>query len=531
MIDGAPNDRSGLPEWTTKAERQGLDPLGMQTTSVALYQKLIPGISNVTLRMRYYGLYAWLAQNYAKKVGDTSVDAWCRYLRRAEALYALAAVHHGGESGVAGSNWAGRLLANTTKGRVKFLDGTDRENGKPQYLKQKFGAFGAAYGSQLVEIGILEYISDHSIPVPTDGVGDGLAHAFNNAIGDSGEIFLKAATLGTVTKKGLANLESMLPSKIGKSSRERQLYQDLLFAKSTHQSQSAIDRCRSLRLILSTSLADQNLVNANIVRWTMYTSRNSQGALLNALPPEEERQRFAWQVYQANDLLHVAYEAVLKLTLDVLSIPPIGMPRAQLIEKVVHRLRGAISEWHAKTWSELVDAIAAVENPRSEDEQLSEVCIMKDIFDGSNLLAMTSDEVGGKALILLVILYKRHMEYLERIRAELPVLASGAFVQSLVTEIIFLSQNAEEPISTLLTRLVEQRIISRHYWVALQKFRRQGDYTFLFESDDGRLRVRTKDGPVLTNPRLSPAISFLKDIHLIKKDGLTPLGSKLLRAS
>lgn len=75
----------------------------------------------------------------------------------------------------------------------------------------------------------------------------------------------------------------------------------------------------------------------------MHTSRNSQGRCWNALPPEEERQRFAWQVYQANDLLHVAYEAILKLTLDVLSVPLIGMPRAQLIGKVVHRLRGAIS--------------------------------------------------------------------------------------------------------------------------------------------------------------------------------------------
>ena len=60
----------GNPQWTTKVEKRGLDPLGMQTTSVALYQQLVPGISNVTLRMRYYGLYAWLAWRYASDVGD-----------------------------------------------------------------------------------------------------------------------------------------------------------------------------------------------------------------------------------------------------------------------------------------------------------------------------------------------------------------------------------------------------------------------------------------------------------------------------
>jgi hypothetical protein len=52
------------PEWTDYREKSGLDPLGMQNSSINLYQRLLPGISNVTLRMRYYGLYAWLADVY-----------------------------------------------------------------------------------------------------------------------------------------------------------------------------------------------------------------------------------------------------------------------------------------------------------------------------------------------------------------------------------------------------------------------------------------------------------------------------------
>lgn len=46
-------DDLNLPEWTFYAEKGGLDPLGMQNSSVSLYQRLIPGIGNVTLRMRY----------------------------------------------------------------------------------------------------------------------------------------------------------------------------------------------------------------------------------------------------------------------------------------------------------------------------------------------------------------------------------------------------------------------------------------------------------------------------------------------
>lgn len=71
----------------------------------------MPGISNVTLRMRYYGLYAWLARVYAKKIGDTNPRSWLRFIRRAEALYVLIADRKGGENGVAGVEWANRVLS------------------------------------------------------------------------------------------------------------------------------------------------------------------------------------------------------------------------------------------------------------------------------------------------------------------------------------------------------------------------------------------------------------------------------------
>jgi hypothetical protein len=44
------------PEWTDCRKKNGLDPLGMQNSSVSLYQTFLPGISNVTLRMRLWAL-------------------------------------------------------------------------------------------------------------------------------------------------------------------------------------------------------------------------------------------------------------------------------------------------------------------------------------------------------------------------------------------------------------------------------------------------------------------------------------------
>jgi len=79
------------PGWTELAEKTGLDPLGMQNASTVLYQSLLPGISNVTLRVRYYGLYPWLVDQYARLVGNPDPVVWRQHIRRAEAVYALVA--------------------------------------------------------------------------------------------------------------------------------------------------------------------------------------------------------------------------------------------------------------------------------------------------------------------------------------------------------------------------------------------------------------------------------------------------------
>jgi hypothetical protein len=59
------------PVWTEYRKKNRLDPLGMQNSGVNLYQTLLPSVSNVTLSMRRYGLYASQCRTYAKRVGNT----------------------------------------------------------------------------------------------------------------------------------------------------------------------------------------------------------------------------------------------------------------------------------------------------------------------------------------------------------------------------------------------------------------------------------------------------------------------------
>ena len=153
------------PDWTDYRKKNGLDPLGMQNSSVSLYQTFLPGISNVTLRMRYYGLYAWLCRTYAMKDGDTNPESWKRFIRRAEALYALIAYRRGGEGGVAGIEWAQKVIDANDGDNVEFAQAAE-PGSETYYLKQAWGAYGAAYRSQLFEIGIFDP-SSHELPIPS----------------------------------------------------------------------------------------------------------------------------------------------------------------------------------------------------------------------------------------------------------------------------------------------------------------------------------------------------------------------------
>ena len=67
----------------------GLDPLGLQITSEATYATLLPGVTNLTNRIRYYGFYCWLLDFYAENIRDTNQQTQNNFIRKAELLMAL----------------------------------------------------------------------------------------------------------------------------------------------------------------------------------------------------------------------------------------------------------------------------------------------------------------------------------------------------------------------------------------------------------------------------------------------------------
>ena len=512
-----------LPEWTEYRKKNGLDPLGMQNSSVNLYQTFLPGISNVTLRIRYYGLYAWLCENYAKRVGGENPETWKRYIRRTEALYALIAYRHGGESGVAGIEWATKAFESAGDDPIDFAEAAE-PGSETHYLQQAWGAYGAAYGSQVFEIGILTRSTEHEIPLPTQEIGEPLAKAFEEAMGPLASQFFATIQRGTVSKAELDQFAGISPSEIALTSHERQLYQDILLKVSNDDDAAAQSRRLSVLLILKVAELLGREPKPDEVRWILYAGCDDQGRKLELDSSALEAQRQRWWVYHANDLSHVALESLLKFALDNLGNFPTGTTLARLIPLCAGQIIDS-ADVASTNWNGLVEAIEPADNAFDRANEYSDWSLSQELVRsaGRSDEKVCTPELAWKAIRLLATLHKRIKSEERDVAAELARFDPDAF-RSLLSEIKFLDKNATENLDDLLGKLIEERVIRRHLWVALRKFRYQRDYTFLIEMDEGRLRLREKDGPVFTNPRLGPAITFVKDIHLVGGQGLTDDG-------
>lgn len=519
---------TAYPEWTEYRKKNGLDPLGMQNSSVNLYQSFLPGISNVTLRMRYYGLYAWLAHRYAKQVGSTDPQVWKRYVRRAEALYALLAAFHGGESGVAGIDWAGDTLDEHTGDSIEFAKAAE-PGSETYYLKQAWGAYGAAYRSQLLEIGVFDKTDAHEIPLPSRSTGEGLAEAFETSLGPLADLYFSLIERGTVTRDELGTLAPLLPSRIGMESAERAFYQDILLTPENAPPASALSRKLSIRLILKIADLLEREPRADDIRWVFYAGCDCEGNAFMLDEPALEAQRSRWWVYHANDLCHIAHEALLKFTLDTLGSFPSGRSMARLIGACTADILEELDE-PPETWTAMLVASEPATNAFDEQDPTSEIALTNEIIRaGRDDKRICTAETAAKAVRLLAILHRRISETGANLNEPLGGFNPDAF-RSLLSETDFLSRHQDEPLRRTIEKILEERVIRRHLTVALRKLRHQGDYTFLIEADDGRLRLREKDGPVFTNPRLGPAITFLKDTGLLESEGLTAIGQEAMNA-
>jgi hypothetical protein len=221
--------------------------------------------------------------------------------------------------------------------------------------------------------------------------------------------------------------------------------------------------------------------------------------------------------------------SLFKFALDVLDTRPDENTFQKLIPSCVAGINDVMGET-PKNWNDFIAQIELPENPYSVEHAESEWNLVEAIAPYAKNQSVSTPGTAWQAIKLLGTLYKRVQVSGHDVADELGNFDRNAF-HSLLTELNFLEANGEMPFTELLSKIFEERILQRHLWVAMRKFRYQKDYTFLFDTDEGKLRLRRKDGPGFTTPRLATAIAFLRDIHLVDESGLTEHGLEAIQLS
>ena len=130
---------------------RGQDHLGVQAPCIALYAQLLPGITNVTDRARYYTFHPWVLWSFEKRYENHSLDEFRRVLRRAECLFALIAIRHARalsdtDEGRHGKAMIGRdKLLRIDEASDFVLDEYAALEGPDRYFQNKLGALGQYY--------------------------------------------------------------------------------------------------------------------------------------------------------------------------------------------------------------------------------------------------------------------------------------------------------------------------------------------------------------------------------------------------
>ena len=487
----------------------GLDPLGLQATSIRIYQGLVPNVTNITNRLRYYAFFPWLIELYERLYYNEDPAKFATCIRRGEALYALATVVHDteGSDGLGGANWAFQWREDAKANGIDLKPFTDDCTSSLSYLSASRGNFGAAYAPTLAEMG---WLSDSSVPV-TIGVGKEVAAAFGRSIGPVADAIEQVIVTGYATAEQLDEIGAAIhPAKIQVGSEEQKLLRNFLIAHSD-PSQEARSRASTIWLILDLYSKGVTPGDLEALRKAFYLRVLPDGRSYH--PPGETIDR--WRAYQANEYGHIALECALNGLIGLQCEEyASGIEPQDLIAKLIENALPASNQ----TWADWAFAEAV-----EDDEALLAERIRVDLAVGKR----PTDETVLDAFKLLGILWAKWSGTEGNVR---PIIATaaGTDTRSLHGILRTMDTAQAQTVRDSLASVILRHIIIDHQIIAGRKLSAAGTFTYHFLTEDGLFSEGRLGQYGYTTPRLANLTRVLRDAGYLNATGVTEDGEAFL---
>lgn len=507
----------------------GLDHLGVQAPCIALYGQLLPGITNVTERARYYSFYPWVIWSFEKRYTDLSQKSFCRVLRRAECLLALVAAYH--ETVL---DEVDREHGTATVGRVKLrgpgvaaVEGTVTDiepyaalEGESRYFKNHLGGLGQYYFGPLRDLQVLDYVDGdrHKPPGYDRTRGVALAQAFDAGV--PGDRFFELLEEGSVGGHELAELAAFCPCGLKRNDAERNLLVDLFLARNGEWGRDGgPERRASLTLLLDLVARHPESPEVGLeglLRAASYSRALADGSDWT-VDQGCRRSRDGWGTYARNEILSVALQGLFWAQLravEELDSPLRTTEQAgELLRNLVLSALGV--DWSGLTVAGAVDrvrgALPSVSDWSSNEHEIRRAWAMEQLARKGESPATVARE---STLLLLSLLARGiHEHPYEDFDLE------PAYFSSEDIHLVALRRWSAEweswSLGDWVAWLGHRWCIERHLRVALRKLRGESRDTFRIRPLDNTFAVVEVPPVVFTSPRMRCAEQILRDLGLL----------------
>ncbi|WKK57440.1 hypothetical protein [Sphingobacterium sp. BN32] len=524
--------KSNYPFWGASINLiTGLDPLGLQTTSEATYATMLPGISNLTNRLRYYGFYCWLLDFYFKTEKKGNSKEQYRFIRRAELMIAIIMQsQRKAVQQITGSNFASNLLNTIENDYFDLAEGADKDGtDKNVYWKYPSGAFGQYYYGAMQALSLIitavndfgDVVYNISQPHPRQKVsGKQLANAFEISLSPQiKDLFYSNIKKGKLYQSDIPELIKYFAIEtIETESSEWQLYMEMLLDKD-EPSQEVEELVTFHRRETILSLIKTAVQNDNDYNWYKFLLESYHKKLGSSTQPETET-NIGWYCYQLNEYWQYSCGTIFWALLQHLY----DFQQDQYLPSFVEKFSDSISKEICKDFNQSIQPTSLV------SEILSLIPDTNDEEETKRAINQTNDPIlaGKYGFMLLLQLFKNNREqlhplkeFMSRKRTE----RDGNMVDGILT----VHKAEKEILKDFVEQFILRKIIYRHTMVALRKMGNGSQSTHKFFIEEQYIRFIDIFPPRNTSPRMNALQNIMFDLQVIDEEKvLSPLHTKLL---
>lgn len=511
----------------------GLDHLGTQAPCVLIYGQLLPGITNVTDRARYYSLYPWLIWAFDQRYAKDDESKFIEYFRRGDCLFTLISERHSRTTdkdnerhGVAmvGRNQLTQALDRLERGESLKLSEFTAQASPFRYFMSPMGGLSQYYAGTLSDLKLVDASAKPWIRY-TKEFGAPLAEQVNATV--KADLFWAVVESNEVTLEQLDALHTFCACQLDISTSERTTLTDLYFDRNNAFDQDGLQRRRSLGMILNLvrSLPSGTDLSEQVFRACIYS-----GALPERknwdIPDSLKSTLACWATYQRNDLLSILCQTILGLALRELE------PQ-EFVKKMSHAsvesfaevfssssaVTTACKNFSFESFGAYIDHLKSTAPPISDWETPAhEIQIadrMMSVWGKSN----ETEQLVELAISVLALLACR--DDLTQSPYGNVAMSPEALTDYPIQLVSFRARvESWRPMAleAVFADLVKW-CLNTHLRVALRKLRQTGRSTFHMRPTERGLEVVGEiPPPANTTPRFRQAVQILRDIGALSRD-------------